>query len=89
MHDYGHSSILASPKYNKYIQFFFLGFIKGGSVDWWNHMHNQHHAKPNVINKDPDSRMDPIFVLGKHQPIRVIQIKNFNRFRIFIKIKFY
>ena len=76
MHDYGHSSILAKPKYNKYIQHVILGIIKGGSVQWWNHMHTQHHAKPNVIDKDPDSRMDPIFVLGKTQPIRVFNKKN-------------
>ena len=70
-HDYGHSSIFASPKYNKYIQKIFLGFIKGACFDWWNHMHNQHHAKTNIINKDPDSKLDPVFVLGINQPLRV------------------
>ena len=73
MHDYGHSSVLEKTKYNKYIQYFFLGFIKGGSVCWWNHLHNQHHAKPNVIDKDPDTRMKPIFVLGEHQPRRTAE----------------
>ena len=72
MHDFGHSSMLAKHKYNRYIQMFYFGLVKGGSVDWWNHMHNQHHAKPNVIDKDPDSRMDPVFVLGEIQPVRVI-----------------
>jgi hypothetical protein len=26
-----------------------MGFIKGASAHWWNHLHNQHHAKPNVV----------------------------------------
>ena len=51
-HDYGHSSLLAKPKYNRYIQMIFLGVVKGASADWWNYMHNQHHAKPNVLNID-------------------------------------
>ena len=50
-HDYGHSSLLAKPKYNRYLQMIFLGLIKGASADWWNYMHNQHHAKPNVVIK--------------------------------------
>jgi fatty acid desaturase len=29
---------------------FFMGFIKGASSQWWNHLHNQHHAKPNVVS---------------------------------------
>jgi len=69
-HDYGHSSLFAQPKYNRYLQMFFLGILKGASADWWNFMHNQHHAKPNVIDKDPDVRIDPIFVLGKLEPVR-------------------
>ena len=24
-------------------------FCKGASPSWWNHMHYQHHAKPNVV----------------------------------------
>lgn len=69
-HDYGHSSILAKPKHNQYIQMFFLGLIKGASADWWSYMHNQHHAKPNVLNVDPDVRLAPVFVLGNTEPKR-------------------
>lgn len=82
MHDYGHSSIFQSPKLNAYVTYFWLGIIKGGSLHWWNHMHLQHHAKPNVIDKDPDSKMDPIFVLGKHLPSRKAEknVKNKEKF---------
>ena len=72
-HDYGHSSLFAKPKMNRRLQGLFLGIIKGGSPEWWSHMHNQHHAKPNVIDKDPDVRMDPLFALGDTQPVYVIQ----------------
>jgi len=46
-------------------------FFKGASADWWNHMHYQHHSKPNIIDKDPDTRIEPLFLLGKTIPIRV------------------
>lgn len=36
---------------NRYMHLFFMGFVKGASSHWWNHMHNQHHAKPNVVSK--------------------------------------
>ena len=52
----------------------FLGLIKGASADWWNYMHNQHHAKPNVIDVDPDCRLSPFFVLGEIDPKRVIHV---------------
>ena len=74
MHDFGHSSFFADHKSNYYVHLFYFGMIKGGNVDYWNHMHNQHHAKPNVIGKDPDTKMDPVFVLGEIQPLRVWQI---------------
>jgi hypothetical protein len=36
-------------------------------------MHFQHHAKPNVIDKDPDTRLEPAFVVGDKIPIRVMR----------------
>ena len=46
-------------------------FSQGASADWWNHMHFQHHSKPNIMDKDPDTRVEPIFVLGNQIPVRV------------------
>jgi hypothetical protein len=34
-------------------------------------MHFQHHSKPNVIDKDPDTRIESLFLLGGTIPIRV------------------
>lgn len=72
-HDYGHSSFAKKPKVNRFIHLFFIGCIKGASSSWWIHLHNQHHAKPNVINKDPDVRIDPVFVLGNQTPLKVAE----------------
>nr|ATI22170.1 delta-5 desaturase 1 [Brachionus koreanus]QBO56256.1 fatty acid desaturase 5/6-5 [Brachionus koreanus] len=69
-HDHGHSSLLWNPKHNRYIHMFFMGTIKGASADWWAFMHNLHHAKPNVIDKDPDCRLEPMFVVGDTNPRR-------------------
>ncbi|CAF5148915.1 unnamed protein product, partial [Rotaria magnacalcarata] len=40
---------------------------------WWNNMHFQHHSKPNVIDKDPDTRIEPVFVLGDKIPKRAAE----------------
>lgn len=72
-HDYGHSSLAKKPIVNKYIHLFFIGLIKGASSSWWIHLHNQHHAKPNVIDKDPDVRIEPVFVLGNVTPLKVAE----------------
>ncbi|CAF1224300.1 unnamed protein product [Rotaria sordida] len=73
-HDFGHLSVFRKSSWNHVVHNFFMGFIKGASPDWWNHMHFQHHAKPNVIDRDPDTRLEPLFLLGNAIPIRRAQI---------------
>ena len=34
-------------------------------------MHFQHHSKPNVIDKDPDTRIEALFLLGNTIPKQV------------------
>lgn len=70
-HDFGHLSVFDSLKWNKAFHFLIMNFIKGASSTWWKHLHNQHHSKPNVINKDPDVRLEKVFVLGEEIPKRV------------------
>lgn len=36
-------------------------------------MHFQHHSKSNVIDKDPDTRLEPVFLFGGKIAIRVIR----------------
>lgn len=38
-------------------------------------MHYQHHAKPNVMDKDPDVRIDALFVVGEKMPIEKAKTK--------------
>ncbi|CAF0985797.1 unnamed protein product [Rotaria sordida] len=69
-HDFGHLSVFKTSTWNHLLHQFYIGFVKGASANWWNNMHFQHHSKPNVIDKDPDTRIEPIFVLGDKIPIR-------------------
>ncbi|KAM6961004.1 acyl-CoA Delta-4 desaturase-like [Aplochiton taeniatus] len=68
-HDFGHLSVFKKSGWNHILQKFVIGHLKGASANWWNHRHFQHHAKPNVFNKDPDVNMLHVFVLGDSQPV--------------------
>lgn len=47
-------------------------FLQGAPASWWNHLHFQHHAKPNCFRKDPDVNMHPLFfALGKTLSVEV------------------
>ncbi|GFS07568.1 fatty acid desaturase 2-like [Elysia marginata] len=74
-HDFGHLSVFRSSKLNHALHYFTIGLIKGASPSWWNHMHYQHHAKPNVMDKDPDVRLEALFVVGDHMPVKVAKEK--------------
>jgi fatty acid desaturase 2 (delta-6 desaturase) len=74
-HDYGHLSVFQSSKWNHLVHQYTMCFTKGASCDWWNHLHYQHHAKPNVLHKDPDVRLEALFVLGETMPKRVAKEK--------------
>ncbi|KAK1335436.1 hypothetical protein QTO34_003222 [Cnephaeus nilssonii] len=68
-HDYGHLSVYKKSTWNHIVHKFIIGHLKGASANWWNHRHFQHHAKPNIFQKDPDVNMLHVFVLGEWQPI--------------------
>ncbi|XP_048162702.1 acyl-CoA (8-3)-desaturase-like [Corvus hawaiiensis] len=65
-HDLGHCSVFRRPRWNHLLQTVVINLLKGLPASWWNHLHNQHHAKPNCFRKDPDLNMHPLlFSLGK------------------------
>uniref|UniRef100_A0A663FA41 Fatty acid desaturase 2 n=1 Tax=Aquila chrysaetos chrysaetos TaxID=223781 RepID=A0A663FA41_AQUCH len=68
-HDFGHLSVFKKSSWNHIVHKFIIGHLKGASANWWNHRHFQHHAKPNIFEKDPDVNMLHIFVLGDTQPV--------------------
>ncbi|XP_072322468.1 acyl-CoA (8-3)-desaturase-like isoform X3 [Scyliorhinus torazame] len=75
-HDFGHLSVFSKSKWNHLVHKFIIGHLKvghtGAPASWWNHLHFQHHAKPNCFRKDPDINMHPIFfVLGKKLSVEV------------------
>ncbi|XP_002736866.1 acyl-CoA 6-desaturase-like [Saccoglossus kowalevskii] len=76
-HDFGHISVFDNTNLNRWVQRIFTGAFKGGSGLWWNHMHNQHHAKPNVMDKDPDVRIEMLFVVGDKMPLKVAEKKSY------------
>jgi len=47
-----------------------ITIIKGASMSWWKFRHNRHHAKPNIIDKDPDLRNEPLFIFGKELSLK-------------------
>ncbi|KAK2165373.1 hypothetical protein LSH36_51g03067 [Paralvinella palmiformis] len=69
-HDYGHVSVFQSNRLNHLVQLILINTIKGASAHWWNYRHNNHHAKPNVLAKDPDVKFIPLFLLGKTLPVK-------------------
>ncbi|OCT83894.1 acyl-CoA (8-3)-desaturase [Xenopus laevis] len=65
-HDFGHLSVFSRSSWNHLVHKFVIGQLKGAPASWWNHLHFQHHAKPNCFRKDPDINMHPLlFALGK------------------------
>ncbi|ELU14138.1 hypothetical protein CAPTEDRAFT_121275 [Capitella teleta] len=68
-HDYGHLSVFPNTRWNHWMHIFIINIFKGASSDWWNHRHHNHHSKPNIINSDPDIKLDLVFLVGKVLPV--------------------
>uniref|UniRef100_A0A8B9RK64 Cytochrome b5 heme-binding domain-containing protein n=1 Tax=Astyanax mexicanus TaxID=7994 RepID=A0A8B9RK64_ASTMX len=77
-HDFGHLSVFKRSGWDHVAHKFVIGHLKGASANWWNHRHFQHHAKPNVVLKDPDINMLKILVLGNVLPVEygIKKLKN-------------
>ncbi|XP_053497880.1 fatty acid desaturase 2 [Ictalurus furcatus] len=77
-HDFGHLSVFKNSTWDHVLHKFVIGHLKGASANWWNHRHFQHHAKPNVVTKDPDINMLNILVLGNVLPVEygIKKLKN-------------
>jgi fatty acid desaturase len=53
-HDVGHWQGFRGVRSNAIARFIFGNVLLGVSYSWWNIKHNQHHATPNHVDKDPD-----------------------------------
>ncbi|KAK7877046.1 hypothetical protein WMY93_032238 [Mugilogobius chulae] len=68
-HDFGHLSVFRKSSWNHFAHKFVMGHLKGISSKWWNHRHFQHHAKPNILSKDPDIKWVKVLVVGTVEPV--------------------
>ncbi|XP_071791216.1 acyl-CoA 6-desaturase-like [Asterias amurensis] len=69
-HDLGHLSVFSQSRWNHWLHNFVIGGLKAASAHWWNYRHFQHHAKPNIVKKDPDITMPYLFLFGEKMPIK-------------------
>nr|WNZ34333.1 Fatty acid desaturase C1 [Hemicentrotus pulcherrimus] len=74
-HDFGHLSVFKSTKANLIAQKLVFTGIQGVSASWWKYRHYLHHSKPNVIDKDPDIKMEVFLLVGDTIPIEMAKSK--------------
>jgi len=65
-HDFGHLSVFKDRKMDTLVHHFTIGVLKGASSSWWKTRHNRHHAKTNILHKDPDIHNYPLFLFGEN-----------------------
>lgn len=65
-HDVGHQQGYRGRRTNRIARAVFGNFFLFVSHSWWNDKHNQHHATPNHIDKDPDIQF-PMIVFSAEQ----------------------
>jgi fatty acid desaturase/predicted heme/steroid binding protein len=64
-HDFGHLSVFPkNTPLNHLAHKFVICHLKAASSSWWNYRHFRHHAKPNIIRKDPDIEAPYLFLMG-------------------------
>lgn len=65
-HDFGHFSVFEGYWPNYIAHQFTIAHLKAASKHWWQSRHHRHHAKPNIILKDPDIDATlPLFMFGE------------------------
>ena len=64
-HDAGHRQIFSGAQRNDVIGLA-VNFLLGISRTWWVDTHNEHHADPNDLNRDPHTAL-PIFAFSEEQ----------------------
>jgi fatty acid desaturase len=68
MHDCGHRAVFNAPRYNDVLGSLAAASI-GMSLSGWRSHHNQHHAFPNQLEKDPDFEV-PLTAFNPSQAAR-------------------
>lgn len=69
-HDVGHRQGFRGRRTNRLARTVFGNLFLGLSHTWWNDKHNQHHATPNHIERDPDLQLPMIAFSAKQIGMR-------------------
>ena len=74
-HDVGHRQAFRGRRANQVARLALGGVLLGISHSWWNTKHNQHHATPNHVDKDPDIQFpmiafSPAQIASRHPVLR-------------------
>ncbi len=65
-HDAGHRQAFRGRRGNRWARLLLGPLLLGVSCSWWQERHDQHHATPNDLEKDPDIQI-PIVVFAEEQ----------------------
>jgi fatty acid desaturase len=65
-HDVGHRQAFRGRRGNRVARLIFGNLLIGVSHSWWSKKHNQHHATPNHVDRDPDIQV-PLIVFSEDQ----------------------
>ncbi len=65
-HDVGHRQGYRGKRLNLFGRYLWGSLLLGISHSWWNDKHNQHHATPNHVDKDPDIQF-PMIAFAESQ----------------------
>ncbi|HWT77337.1 MAG TPA: acyl-CoA desaturase, partial [Candidatus Methylomirabilis sp.] len=63
-HDAGHGQVFASQRANRLLGLGIGNGLIGLSLGWWMPKHNDHHAHPNQVGRDPDLGVAPLVTIG-------------------------
>jgi fatty acid desaturase len=65
-HDAAHGMVFSSPRNNAILSILCINALSGGSHGWWTRSHNEHHARSNDRDHDPDINY-PFFAFSEEQ----------------------
>jgi fatty acid desaturase len=65
-HDAAHRAVFAGRRANDALALFLINVLNGGSRGWWTASHNEHHARSNDRDLDPDIDY-PVLALSEEQ----------------------
>ncbi|OAI38565.1 hypothetical protein AYO38_09480 [bacterium SCGC AG-212-C10] len=85
-HDVGHRQAFRGRRTNRWARLLFGNLLLGVSHSWWNNKHNQHHATPNHLDKDPDIQFPMIAFAPAQIPLQHTFLRSIMGIQAFVFI---